>query len=212
MHTPLWTDYQSWKTARWKTAIARQALSRPCRTAIANRIFQENYSLLDYGCGRGDDVRNLTKLGFTITGYDPYWQPNLSASSADAVLLNFVLNTIEDAEERPEVLKFTFALANQALIVAVRTDGSGEVNTKMGTFQKYFTQQEAQDFLVHVLGKPATVTALIDPKSNRSDGIFLVRKSSRLTILPPQNSTSFTPITSPYQLSLLPQTLPSLAA
>jgi len=41
---------------RGLTAIARSKLSRPLQVAIEHGIVDSTKSILDYGCGRGNDI------------------------------------------------------------------------------------------------------------------------------------------------------------
>lgn len=144
---------------RHKTAIKRKALSLPVRTAIDNGWITNRDTVLDYGCGRGDDVLNLQQRGIDASGYDPHYGPN-TAYQADVVILNYVLNVIENPIERAEVLKNAFDYANQRLIVAVRSDklpktakpyGDGVI-TSTGTFQRTYTVPELVTFVAETLG------------------------------------------------------------
>ena len=70
-------------------------------------------SLFDYGCGRGDDLRLLSELKVPANGWDPVFRPGAERQRADIVNLGFVLNVIEDPDERRETLKAAFALARK---------------------------------------------------------------------------------------------------
>jgi hypothetical protein len=54
-------------------------------------------TVLDYGCGKGDDVEWLTQLQFYVRGYDPIHQPNGTPliDRYDTVLCTYVLNVLE---------------------------------------------------------------------------------------------------------------------
>jgi DNA phosphorothioation-associated putative methyltransferase len=84
---------------------------------------------------------------------------------ADVVNLGYVLNVIESPEERKEALETAFRLARQLLVVSVLTShavaapgsqeyGDGSITTR-GTFQKYFSQEEAKEWIEEYLGKEA---------------------------------------------------------
>lgn len=47
---------------RHRTAITRQEFSRPVKALLAHKLIDQNTVFLDYGCGLGDDVRNLRFL------------------------------------------------------------------------------------------------------------------------------------------------------
>ena len=75
--------------ARHKTAMSRAALSRPLATAARDEILQPTKTVFDYGCGRGDDIKHLSALGFDVAGWDPNHRPNAERREADIVSLNF---------------------------------------------------------------------------------------------------------------------------
>jgi DNA phosphorothioation-associated putative methyltransferase len=147
--------------ARHKTAMSRTALSRPFATALADQLVDPTQSLFDYGCGRGDDIRHLTKLGYTVTGWDPTHRPNTERCPADVVNLGYVVNVIEDPAERAETLKSAWALARSLLIVSARLVwdardlagrplGDGLI-TRMQTFQKFYEQSDLSAWIEQTL-------------------------------------------------------------
>jgi DNA phosphorothioation-associated putative methyltransferase len=149
MTNPLWLDYKNWKTLRWKTSISRKALSMPARIYL-DYLDSKKAQILDFGCGRGSyDVNNLTARGFDANGYDPYYKNNLDLlnRSYQHVMLLYVINVIESEQERAEVLRFCWNLTDLSMIIAVRTESKGEVYTKNGTFQKYFTSKTFNEFV-----------------------------------------------------------------
>jgi DNA phosphorothioation-associated putative methyltransferase len=135
--------------------MKRYSLSRPLALAMSHRLISPIRTLLDYGCGRGADVRLLEKAGIPAVGWDPHFRPDAPLRPADCVNLGYVLNVIEDPAERAATLHNAFQLAQKVLIVAVRVDQSlGDalefadgVLTKVGSFQKLYTQQEFKDYL-----------------------------------------------------------------
>ena len=147
--------------ARHKTAMSRTALSRPLATALADQLIDPTQSLFDYGCGRGDDIRHLTKLGYTATGWDPTHRPDTERCPADVVNLGYVVNVIEDPAERAETLKSAWALARSLLIISARLVwdardlagrplGDGLI-TRMQTFQKFYEQSELSAWIEQTL-------------------------------------------------------------
>ena len=73
----------------------------------------------DYGCGRGSDIANLKKDGFVAHGWDPYFQKENALHEAEVVNLGFVLNVIEDRDERNQALINAFKLTKKVLVVGV---------------------------------------------------------------------------------------------
>ena len=144
--------------------------------ALARHGFLEgDRDVLDYGCGRGDDVTVLTAAGISARGWDPYYAPDTPLAPADVVNLGFVLNVIEDPDERKQALSRAYDLTRQVLAVAVLIVGRADVSgvepyrdgflTARRTFQKYFSQQEARDLIAAATGQEAIPLA---------PGVFMV--------------------------------------
>jgi DNA phosphorothioation-associated putative methyltransferase len=149
-----------WQAARQRTALSRSGFSAPIQTLARHGLLAPGRTLFDYGCGRGDDVRGLRENGFTAAGWDPYYAPDQPVHGADLVNLGFVINVIEDFDERLEALTRAWSLAGTLLVVSVmlanQNDPRGArfrdgVMTRRGTFQKYFTQGELAAFVGQVL-------------------------------------------------------------
>ncbi len=148
--------------------MRRYSLSRPLALAMSHRLISPSRKVLDYGCGRGTDIRLLQKAGIEATGWDPHFRPDDQLRPADCVNLGYVLNVIEDPAERAATLHNAFQLAEKVLIVAVRVDqalgdapGFGDgVLTKVGSFQKLYTQQECKDYLWASLGHQSHMASL----------------------------------------------------
>lgn len=145
---------------RHKTAIRRFQYSRPISLAVAHKLIQEDRTVFDYGCGQGNDVGLLQKSGLKADGWDPHFRPDMQLRPADIVNLGYVLNVIEDPAERRETLRRAFALAEKALVVAVRVNQSLEnglpfqdgLITSRGSFQKIYSQAEFRQFVGDTLG------------------------------------------------------------
>lgn len=180
------TDMQ---TARGMTAIRRTAMSRPVTTALRDGVVDLTTTVLDYGCGRGTDVRSLRTVGVTSTGWDPIHQPDADVFPADVVNLGFVVNVIEDPQERVEVLRRAWSLATKALVVAARL--KHEQNnpslvpladgwlTSRNTFQKFYDQEELREWVQASLGEApcAAAPGVFYVFRNESDRqAFLVRR------------------------------------
>ena len=153
---------------RHRTAMTRYSLSKPLALALAHRVVSPDRSLFDYGCGRGTDVSLLQKVGISATGWDPHFQPKAEVKPADCVNLGYVLNVIESPQERTATLQKAFALTNRVLIVSVRVDQaldnasefSDGVLTKVGSFQKLYTQDEFRDYLRSALDRKPHMASL----------------------------------------------------
>ncbi len=162
---------------RHKTAIDRNQLSQPMQVLARHNYLNGEYSILDYGCGKGDDVRELEAHGIDVTGWDPVHRPDEKRSIRDIVNLGFVLNVVEDRQERTETLIKAWQHANKALVVAVMVAGDSVINqfkpykdgiiTSRNTFQKYYSQGEIRYYIESTLDETAIAVG---------QGIFLVFK------------------------------------
>ena len=150
---------------RHKTAIRRYALSTPMQTLSRHEYLNGRYSIFDYGCGQGDDVRELQAHGLNAQGFDPVFAPENPKLPADVVNLGFVINVIEKPKERAECLHSAFVLSQRLLVVSAmlgnetvvskfRPFGDG-VLTQRNTFQKYYTQSELKAYIENTLNTNA---------------------------------------------------------
>lgn len=184
--------------ARHKTAIGRTTLSRPIRLALMDGLLTEDSTLFDYGCGRGDDLRILSHMGYSGRGWDPVHRPESDQASAPVVNLGYVVNVIEDPQERRETIKRAWALAEQVLIVSARltaeanalnyteTFGDGGL-TSRGTFQKLFDQQELKNWIDQTLemaALPAGPGVFYVFRSDEARSSFLASRQRRDIAIP----------------------------
>lgn len=149
--------------ARHRTAISRHELSRPLRLAIDDGLLDSSSTAFDYGCGRGGDVRHLRRRGIECKGWDPNYSPDEKRAPADVVNLGYVINVIENPNERASVLKQAWSLTQKVLIVSARLSAEARESnlssfedgfiTRRQTFQKYFDQQELRNWIDSVLGE-----------------------------------------------------------
>ena len=145
---------------RHKTALTRYALSKPMQTLAKFDFLDGQHTVFDYGCGKGSDVDILTKNNVTAQGWDPHFCNDNPKHEADIVNLGFVINVIEDKDERIDAVLGAFRLCRQFLCAAVMLGESSSdrgrlyrdgVLTSRNTFQKYFSQDEFRNYLRHVL-------------------------------------------------------------
>ena len=146
---------------RDRTALRRKFLSSPIQHLLRFGFLDGASSLFDYGCGHGDDLRLLAEMGITAEGWDPALRPRAKRAPAGVVNLGFVLNVIEDADERRRTLQAAYGLARQVLIVSVMLGNEGKreqfsayedgVRTQRNTFQKYYAQDEFRRYLESTL-------------------------------------------------------------
>ena len=154
---------EEWTIARQRTAIGRGDLSMPVRLSLRDAIVGAGTAILDYGCGRGQDVARLRQMGFKADGWDPHFAPDEPLVAHDVVLLNYVVNVIEDTAERRETLMKAWQLASHALVVACRLkwelgsangmeSGDGLV-TSRNTFQHFYSPSEIRKLVEEVTGQ-----------------------------------------------------------
>lgn len=150
------------RVERHKTAIARTALSAPMYLLFTSGLIRHDSTILDYGCGQGDDIQALQSEGYKVAGWDPHYRPDpISLKKSQVTNLGFVLNVIEDPEERAEALRRAFSLTEVCLAVSVMLYGKADLSgarpyrdgylTSRKTFQKYYTQTELREFISNVL-------------------------------------------------------------
>ncbi|HCH2708206.1 TPA: DNA phosphorothioation-associated putative methyltransferase [Vibrio parahaemolyticus] len=162
---------------RHKTALVRHELSAPMKTLVKHGYLEGSHSIFDYGCGRGDDLRELEAHGLDALGWDPNFQPDNDKVSSDIVNLGFVLNVIEDQDERLEALLGAWDLADKFLVVSVMLANESYIAqfksykdgviTSRNTFQKYYAQSEIKAYIERSLQEDAITVA---------PGIFYVFK------------------------------------
>lgn len=155
---------------RHKTAMTRYDLSKPVKTLLEFGLLKPGSTFFDYGCGQGADVNGLQALGYQADGWDPVHRPDAVNREADVVNLGYVVNVIEDPAERLEALVDAFRHARRLLVVSALIHQTVDVETadrlydgvrtKRNTFQKYFEQQELQQYIEDALNCTAVPAAL----------------------------------------------------
>ncbi|TMN87087.1 hypothetical protein CWB72_16670 [Pseudoalteromonas phenolica] len=169
------------KIDRHKTALVRHDLSAPMKTLVKHGFLNGDYTVFDYGCGRGDDLRELEAHGIDALGWDPVYNPEADKVTSNIVNVGFVINVIEDRAERIHVLQDAWLLTESVLVVSAMLGNESIVSqfqpykdgviTSRNTFQKYFTQSELKAFIESALDEAATAIA---------PGIFYIFKSKEL--------------------------------
>lgn len=79
------------------TVKERSQASFPVRYLLQSNLI--NGRVLDFGCGLGTDVEYLRNQGFEVTGYDPYYFPEIPQGKFDTVLCLYVLNVLLPEEQ-----------------------------------------------------------------------------------------------------------------
>lgn len=166
---------------RHLTAINRDRLSAPFQKLAKYGYLNGDFSILDYGCGLGDDATELEAHGLNIHAWDPVHRPDVKKTPCDIVNLGFVLNVIEDQQERQDTLKAAYQYTNKLLLVSVMLANEAKqehfkpykdgVITSRNTFQKYFSQAQIRNYIEQVLNVKTTPFG---------QGIIAVFKSAEL--------------------------------
>ncbi|MCJ8322046.1 MAG: DNA phosphorothioation-associated putative methyltransferase, partial [Colwellia sp.] len=166
---------------RHKTAIVRHELSAPMKTLAKNGFLSGEYSIFDYGCGRGDDLRELEAHGIDVLGWDPNFRPDSEIITSDVVNIGFVINVIEDQDERITAVLGAWDTTNKLLVVSAMLANESHlaqftlykdgVITSRNTFQKYFTQAELKSYIERIIDEEPIAIA---------PGIFYIFKDKAL--------------------------------
>jgi DNA phosphorothioation-associated putative methyltransferase len=165
------------RVERHLTAIDRDKLSAPMQALARHNYLNGDYSVFDYGCGKGDDVRELEAHGLDVAFWDPVYHPQNRKQRAEIVNLGYVINVIDDRKERDQVLRDAFKYAEKVLAISAMLAGDSTIGqytpyndgvlTKRNTFQKYYTQSELRSYIETTLKTNAIAV---------SPGIFFVFK------------------------------------
>ena len=166
---------------RHLTAIVRHELSAPLKTLAKNGFLSGDYSIFDYGCGRGDDLRELEAHGIDALGWDLNYRPDADKVISDIVNIGFVINVIEDRDERIEALLGAWELSQKLLVVSAMLGNETLISqfqpykdgviTSRNTFQKYYTQAELKAFIEMSVDENAIAVA---------PGIYYIFKDKQL--------------------------------
>lgn len=179
-----------------RTAIIRGDLSRPTRASLSYGLINDGTTFFDYGCGRGEDIAGLKKMGITATGWDPHYRPNGPKTEADIVNLGFVVNVIADPSERADALRAAWNLTGKALIVSARLTneqrsitvgrphGDGFV-TGHGAFQRFYSQAELRLWIDTILEVESIAVApgiFVAFREEKDANEFLLQHRPRRTV------------------------------
>jgi DNA phosphorothioation-associated putative methyltransferase len=126
-------------------------------------------------------VQALRVHDIQCQGWDPVYQPEGERREAHIVNLGYVVNVIEDPDERAQTLREAWHYAQQVLLVAARLSVETRGAThqpyndgylmQRGTFQKFFTQHELREWIDTTLGVRSVAVA---------PGIFFVFREESL--------------------------------
>jgi DNA phosphorothioation-associated putative methyltransferase len=155
--------------ARHKTAIRRPSFSLPIKCLLRDGLVHAETTVFDYGCGHGQDIELLRGSGIPCDGWDPAFRADGQKKPADVVNIGYVINVIEDAQERTKAVRSAWELTTKLLVVAAQIEFAAPdrdhprfadgVITSRGTFQKYYTQHELREYLEGELATDAIPAA-----------------------------------------------------
>ncbi len=116
------------------------------------------------------DIQALNSLDYKASGWDPAFRPNAPKIAAAVVNLGYVLNVIEDPQERVTTLREAYGLADRLLLVSTlvtgqethshsRAYGDGFL-TKTNTFQKFYSPGELEALIESTLDAEVSTLGL----------------------------------------------------
>lgn len=143
------------------TAIGRKGPSVPARKAAA--YMDRNATVLDWGCGRGADVKFFRHQGLISSGYDPvYARGDMTEWCYDYITCSYVLNVLKPEDRGPCLDRLVgYSIPGQT-VVFITVRGERELKkqvkeswyraadgwiTAKGTFQHGFYAHELQELL-----------------------------------------------------------------
>lgn len=129
------------REASGRTAIDRKHWSAPCRWLIeCGSVICDSASVIDYGCGKGADVRALRELRLYVVGFDPVHAPEggIGATGTfDVAFCTYVLNTLPTLSERMFVV--------EGILTALRPGGRAFVTVSRGVATGWTKTNTYQD-------------------------------------------------------------------
>ena len=201
------------KIDRHKTAIVRHELSSPMKSLAKHGFLSGEHSVFDYGCGQGDDLRELEAHGIDAIGWDPNFRPDTEKVVLEIVNIGFVINVIEEVDERIEALLGAWEITAKLLVVSAMIANDSHIEkftpykdgvlTSRNTFQKYFSQTELQFFIENTLDENAISVGtgiFFIFKDTIDEQLFLSSRNKRhhnwqqITTQPLNNQEKFTQI------------------
>lgn len=124
-----------------RTAIKRSKLSQPMQWLLDTHELNPTQRILDYGCGRGDDIRLLlADHNIHAAGYDPN-NPAFDVcpiGTFDVITCNYVMNVVESPTDRAAIEQTIIDLLSThgKAFITVRNDAINcNGTTSIGTWQ-----------------------------------------------------------------------------
>lgn len=134
------TKYSDCPKNSQRTAIRRNKPSPPLRFLLSQKIIKPSMKILDYGCGKQDDMEALKKLGCRVNGYDPFWYKNgpalYSKQKYDVILCSYVFCVLDKSIRAAILDKMKTHLKDGGkMYISVRRDIKEDYSTPSGTNQ-----------------------------------------------------------------------------
>jgi exonuclease III len=161
-----------WSYSPHNTAMARSEPSAVAKAIAASELVNgKRPKILDFGCGRGEDLRFYQGLGIEADGWDPYEPFGFSkrpTGQYDIVTCTFVLNVLPNPYERVRTLRdsLSFTRPGGSLVIATRSPEAIESEAtrkgwkkhndgywsdeRKGQFQKGISLDEIKLYLKHI--------------------------------------------------------------
>lgn len=144
--------------------MRRTEMSVPVRAAFDRGILYAGVKMFEYGRGVSHDGLLLSDRGVTALGWDPFRSPDVPLPKVDVVNLDAsVYSNIKDIENRNDVLRRAYKLAQRTLIVSGKLNddpmamvGSRKYKDgyimKNNVFQKFHTKRTLSEWIKNTLG------------------------------------------------------------
>jgi len=149
-----------------KTAMTRQNISRPLRHLIGLGLIGTKDRILDFGCGKGYDYKNLARQKFKAVGYDPYYFPKLPKGKFSLVIMTYVINVLHVPERNRAILRaWDYVKKGGRLAITARTEREVDnaadeggwksvawgYETSKGTYQRGYTYKQLDTLVSRIL-------------------------------------------------------------
>ena len=136
------TAIKRWKASRPARLLSKHCLKSPGYLAWKKKPTFNGPSILDWGCGRGDDIEHYSSLKYfnTTVGYDPYWNSTLPIlKSFEIITCTYVLNVIPEKNDRIECVRslLKYLDPNGDLYISVRTPSEIRRLASKNKWKKY---------------------------------------------------------------------------
>lgn len=103
------------------TAKERNSLSFPAKILLNKNLLKG--SVLDFGCGFGEDVKVLKSKGINIEGYDKHYFPEYPNKRFDTIICFYVLNVLLPEEQAAVLMELSELIKPAGKVyIAVRRD------------------------------------------------------------------------------------------